>query len=264
MKQRADVLLHRQGLADSREKARVLIMAGRVYMDEVRVEKPAQLLPEEQVLTLRGETDPFVSRGAQKIEKALAEFDVPVQGVVAMDIGAAAGGFTDALLRRGAAHVYAIDVGYGQMDWRLRQDARVTVMERTNARYITADQFPLHPTLTVMDVSFISIKLILPVVCGIMGEKGRVVTLIKPQFEAGREHVGKHGVVRDSAVHERLLTDIRDFAQSMGWGVRRMTWSPVTGPKGNIEFLAELLPGRGTVTDEVIHQLVTEAHRVLS
>lgn len=264
MKQRADVLLHAQGLADSREKARLLIMAGRVYVDEVRVDKPAQLLPADQPLTVRGEDNPFVSRGAQKIEKALALFAVPVQGVVALDVGAAAGGFTDALLRRGAQHVYAIDVGYGQMDWRLRQDARVTVMERTNARYLSQDQFKLPPTLAVMDVSFISITLILPVLANILGEDGRIVTLIKPQFEAGRDQVGKHGVVRDPVVHVRALAGIRDFAETIGWGARRMTYSPVTGPKGNIEFLAELLPGPGKVTDSGIQALVDEAHRQLT
>lgn len=264
MKQRADVLLHAQGLADSREKARLLIMAGRVYMGEVRVDKPAQLLPPDQALLLRGEENPFVSRGAQKIEKALAAFDVPVKDAVALDIGAAAGGFTDALLRRGAAHVYAVDVGYGQMDWRLRQDARVTVMERTNARYLTIGQFARRPTLSVMDVSFISVKLILPALTAIMGDAGRVVTLIKPQFEAGRDQVGKHGVVRDPVVHARVIQDIRDFAHTMGWGARQMTFSPVTGPKGNIEFLAELLPGPGIVSDAHIKALVGQAHQALS
>ncbi len=264
MKQRADVLLFKLGLADSREKARAMIMAGRVYVGEVRVDKPAEAFPEDQQFVLRGEVNPFVSRGAQKIEKALAEFQVPVDGVVAMDVGAAAGGFTDALLRRGAKHVYAIDVGYGQMDWRLRQHPRVTVMERTNARYLTRDQFPEPPTLAVMDVSFISITLVLPALTAILGDTGRVATLIKPQFEAGRGQVGKHGVVREAATHVSVLNAVCEFAAQMGWGVRRMTYSPVTGPKGNIEFLADLQPGEGRVTPQDIQALVAEAHEKLS
>lgn len=253
-----------KGLAKSREQAQRLIMAGQVYVDEVRVIKSSEMLEEDAPLVVRGADQPFVSRGGQKIEQALQHFDVDVEGLICMDIGAAAGGFTDALLRRGAKLVYAIDVGYGQLDWSLRQDERVVVMERCNARELTPDQFPHRPSLTVMDVSFISIRLILPVAAGIMGEKGRFLTLIKPQFEAGREQVGKHGVVRDACVHEKVLQEIRDFCPSFGWSLRGFYYSPVKGPKGNIEFLADIRPGEGDSPDDgSIRAIVTEAHQAL-
>ena len=182
-----------------------------------------------------------------------------------MDIGAAAGGFTDVLLRHGARHVYAIDVGYGQLDWKLRNDERVTVMERTNARALTPEQFSLRPNLTVMDVSFISIRLILPVAAAIMGETGRFLTLIKPQFEAGKGQVGKNGVVREKEIHERVLKEICVFAPSFGWHVRALTFSPIKGPAGNIEFLADIQPVAGQkITEEAIRALVDQAHRELN
>ena len=181
-----------------------------------------------------------------------------------MDIGAASGGFTDVLLRAGAAKVYAIDVGYGQLDWRLRQDDRVVVMERTNARALTPEQFPNHPTLTVMDVSFISIRLILPTAAAIMGQAGRFLTLVKPQFEAGRGQVGKHGVVREAETHQRVLREIRDFCPTIGWHVAGFTYSPIKGPKGNIEFLADIRPGVDiAVDDTAIAALVKQAHAEL-
>ena len=212
-----------------------------------------------------GEIDALASRGGHKIERALEVFQADVSGVVAMDIGAAAGGFTDVLLRHGAKHVYAIDVGYGQLDWKLRQDARVTVMERTNARHLTPEMVPLGPTLTVMDVSFISIRLILPVAASIMGEKGRFLTLVKPQFEAGRGQVGKNGVVREARVHRQVLMSVREYAAEIGWHVAGFTWSPIKGPKGNIEFLADIRPGEGAMpTDEDIASLVQEAHDTLN
>ncbi len=264
MKQRADVMLAAAGLAASREQAQKLIMSGRVYVDEVRVEKPSQQLEEGANLILRGEDAPYVSRGAHKLEKALRFFEADARGLVCLDIGAATGGFTDVLLRAGAKKVYAIDVGYGQLDWKLRQDARVKVMERTNARTLTKEQFPDQPSLTVMDVSFISIRLILPVAAAIMGEQGRFLTLVKPQFEAGRGQVGKNGVVREAETHERVLREIRDFCPSMGWSVQGFTWSPIKGPKGNIEFLADIRPGlSGSVSDEAIRALVAEAHESL-
>ena len=178
-----------------------------------------------------------------------------------MDIGCATGGFTDVLLHAGAAHVYAIDVGYGQFDWNLRQDPRVTLMERTNARNLTGDMFPQQPVVTVMDVSFISIRLILPVAARIMGEEGVFCTLIKPQFEAGKGNVGKNGVVRDAAVHEQVIRDITAFCPTIGWHVEKLSYSPITGPKGNIEFLADIKPGTGDgPTDEDIRSIVSEAH----
>ncbi len=265
MKQRVDALLAANGLAPSREQAQRLIMAGHVYVDEVKVLKPSQLLEENAKLTVRGEADPFASRGAHKIEKALSFFNAEVAGLVCMDIGAASGGFTDALLRRGAALVYAVDVGYGQLEWRLRTDPRVIVMERTNARQLLPGQFPQKPGLCVMDVSFISIRLIMPAAAAVMGQAGRFLTLIKPQFEAGRGQVGKNGVVRLAETHARVLREIRDFCPGIGWTLQGLTWSPIKGPKGNIEFLADIVPGLGEAPDDFhIRLLVDEAHEALS
>lgn len=264
MKSRVDAALVLNGLAKSREQAQALIMAGQVYIGEQKVLKPSEQVEEGAALTVRGLTEDYASRGYKKLEKAIHFFEADVGGLVCMDIGAAAGGFTDVLLRGGARHVYAIDVGYGQLDWRIRNDPRVTVMERTNARTLTPESVPLHPTLTVMDVSFISIRLILPVAAGIMGEGGRFLTLIKPQFEAGRGHVGKNGVVRDENVHVDVLRMIRDFAPTFGWHVAGMTYSPITGPKGNIEFLADIRPGDGpALDDDALRALVAQAHREL-
>ena len=264
MKQRADVWLVTRGMAESREKAQAMIMAGQVYVGEKKVLKSSEQLAEDAPLTLRGVQDHFASRGGHKLEKAMVAFEANVENAVAMDIGAATGGFTDVLLRRGAAHVYAIDVGYGQLDWRLRNDERVTVMERTNARTLTPEQFPLRPNLTVMDVSFISIRLILPTAAKIMGENGRFLTLIKPQFEAGKGQVGKNGVVREKEIHERVLKEICLFAPSFGWHVRALTYSPIKGPAGNIEFLADIQPSEGEpISDDAIRSLVLDAHREL-
>jgi len=261
MKQRIDVWLTTRGMADSREKAQALIMAGQVYVGEKKVLKASEQYAEDAPINLRGVQDAFASRGGHKLEKAITAFQADVSGLTAMDIGAATGGFTDVLLRHGAAHVYAIDVGYGQLDWRLRNDERVTVMERTNARSLTRDHFDRHPTLTVMDVSFISIKLILPVAAAIMGEEGRFLTLIKPQFEAGKGQVGKNGVVREKETHIRVLQEICTFCPSFGWHVENLTFSPIKGPAGNIEFLADIRPGAGReITEEEIARLVNEAH----
>ncbi len=264
MKQRADSLLVSLGLAPSREQAQKLIMAGRAYAGEVKILKASELHTPEAELSIRGELQSWASRGAHKIERALGHFEVDAEGLICLDIGAASGGFTDALLRRGAARVYAIDVGYGQLDWRLRQDARVVVMERTNARTLSKAQFPDDPTLAVMDVSFISIRLILPVLADILGEGGRIVTLIKPQFEAGKGQVGKHGVVREAQIHQRVLREIRDACPIFNWSLRGLTWSPIKGPKGNIEFLGDIRPGESEpISDEQITTLVKEAHQAL-
>ena len=264
MKQRADIRLTETGLVDSRQKAQALIMAGQVYVGERQIKKPSELITDDEELTLRGTVDRIASRGFHKLEKAIEVFRPEVAGRVCMDIGAAAGGFTDVLLRHGAGHVYAIDVGYGQFDYALSQDPRVTVMERTNARTLTPDMFDLHPTLTVMDVSFISITKILPAAIAVMGEKGQVVTLVKPQFEAGRGLVGKNGVVREESTHRAVLRAIADAADQLQWSIRQFTWSPITGPKGNIEFLADLRPGLAPApTDEAIAALVKEAHEAL-
>lgn len=265
-KQRADVALVERGLADSREKAQALIMAGLVYVREVKVLKPSEKIGPEDELRVKGQPHPYVGRGALKLDKALRCFQADVRGCVAMDIGAATGGFTDVLLQNGAKHVYAIDVGYGQLDWKIRNHLDVTVMERTNARYLTAEQLPLHPTLTVMDVSFISVRLILPVAARIMGDEGRFFILIKPQFEAGRENVGKKGVVRDPLVHEAVVRGVAEFAPTMGYRVTQMDFSPIKGPEGNIEYLAELLPEAraGSPVDEAaIRRVVAQAHAAL-
>ena len=264
MKQRVDVWLTARGLAESREKAQALIMAGQVYIGERKVLKASEQAEEDAPVQVRGAQDAFASRGGHKLEKAITAFGADVTGKIAMDIGAATGGFTDVLLRHGAGHVYSIDVGYGQLDWRLRNDDRVTVMERTNARALTPDMFPLRPDLTVMDVSFISIRLILPVAAGIMGEEGRFLTLIKPQFEAGKGQVGKNGVVREREIHERVIREICLFAPSFGWHVRALTFSPIKGPAGNIEFLADIQPRPGEmIAGEAIRDLVRDAHEEL-
>jgi 23S rRNA (cytidine1920-2'-O)/16S rRNA (cytidine1409-2'-O)-methyltransferase len=265
LKHRADLALVQRGLAKSREFAQALILSGRVYVDEKRIDKASDPVGEGENLLIRGEREEWASRGAHKLDKALDVFRVDVTGKIAMDIGAAAGGFTDVLLRRGAAHVYAIDVGYGQLDWKLRQDTRVSVMERTNARVLDAAMFPLRPDLTVMDVSFISIRLILPAAAAVMGEEGRFVVLIKPQFEAGRGLVGKHGVVRDIKTHIQVLMEIRDFLPGMGWRLFGLNHSPIKGPKGNIEFLADIRFGEGpALTEDEIKAAAGRAHLELA
>ena len=242
-KERADAALVKRGLFASREKAQAAIMAGTVYRGENKVNKASETVTETDVLTVRGSANEYVSRGALKLEKALRVFSADLRGKTVMDIGASTGGFTEVCLRNGAKHVYAIDVGYGQLDWKLRNDDRVTVMERTNARYLQAEMFPKPPEVTVMDVSFISIRLILPVAAAMMGDDGIFYTLIKPQFEAGREKIGKKGVVRDLEVHAEVLEEIVGFTESFGWQTVRLDYSPIRGPEGNIEFLAHLTHG---------------------
>ena len=266
-KARADVTLVALGLAPSREKAQALIMSGSVYLREVKVLKPSELIAQadEGALTVRAPQHPYVGRGALKLEKALRVFGIAPTGLTALDIGAATGGFTDVLLRNGAAHVFAVDVGYGQLDWKIRSDPRVTVMERTNARYLTAEQLGgTVPALTVMDVSFISVRLILPAAAALMAGQGLFCILIKPQFEAGREHVGKKGVVRDPAVHESVVRAVRDFAPQIGYRMTGIDHSPINGPEGNIEYLARLQPGEGDgVSDAQIAAAVKAAHEKL-
>lgn len=261
---RADVALVQQKLCESRERAQAAIMEGRVFDGEKRINKPSEVLPSDTILTLRASSgDEYVSRGALKLEKAVRVFRADLKDHVIMDIGSSTGGFTDVCLRNGARHVYSIDVGYGQLDWKLRNDPRVTVMERTNARYLEPSQFPDRPSVTVMDVSFISIRLILPVAAGIMGDNGVFYTLIKPQFEAGRSKVGKNGVVRDADTHKAVLSDILAFVEKMGWQIAALDFSPITGPKGNIEFLAEIRKKSTSdtgITAGQIDAVVAEAH----
>lgn len=266
-KKRVDVALVERGLAQSREKAQALVMSGVVYIGENKVDKAsAQVIPEDELIVRQTGTG-YVSRGALKLEKGLAVFGVEAKDRVAMDLGASTGGFTDVLLQNGAAHVYAIDVGYGQLDWKLRNDPRVTVMERTNARYLTADDLPLRPTLGVMDVSFISITKILPAAAAIMGENGEFISLIKPQFEAGRDRVGKKGVVRDAQVHLDVVKEILHFIDAdMGWTAQNLSFSPIKGPEGNIEFLVHILPkerATHSVTEQEAAEVVRQAHESL-
>jgi len=265
-KRRADVTLVQQQLCESRERAQTAIMEGRVFLGERRINKASEMIGYDEILFLRDADNNYVSRGALKLEKAIRVFNANLKDCVVMDIGSSTGGFTDVCLRNGAAHIYSIDVGYGQLDWKLRNDPRVTVMERTNARYLESEMFPEHPTVTVMDVSFISIRLILPVAAKIMGENGVFYTLIKPQFEAGRNKIGKNGVVRDAETHRNVLNGIIQYTDSIDWHTVNIDYSPITGPKGNIEFLAEIRKKdvSKTVTPEEVDKIVTEAHNHMS
>ena len=266
-KQRADVALCARGLAPSRERARALIEAGLVYAGNLPVKKAAQQVGAEEMLEVRGEVCPYVSRGGFKLEKALRSFGVDVAGVVAIDVGASTGGFTDVLLQSGAARVYAVDVGTAQLDLRIEADARVVKMEQTNARTLTREMFAPAPTLGVMDVSFISILKILPALRQVLGDGGsRLISLIKPQFEAGRELLGKKGVVSKPAVHERVLRDVAALAPECGWRVRALDFSPIKGGDGNLEFLADFIPddSRQSSPDaQQIRDLVRRAHESL-
>ncbi|MBN3522314.1 TlyA family RNA methyltransferase [Paenibacillus apiarius] len=238
-KERIDVLLVEQGYYDSREKAKKAIMAGLVYTNEERIEKAGMKVPRDVSIKVKGALHPYVSRGGLKLEKAIRQFGLSFDGSVMLDIGASTGGFTDCALQNGASQVYAIDVGYNQLDWSLRNDERVHVMERTNFRYMEPEHLEgPQPDTATIDVSFISLKLILPPLKRLLASGGRVVALIKPQFEAGREKVGKSGVVRDPNTHEQVLRDVLDFAASIGFHLEGLTYSPITGGEGNIEFLA--------------------------
>ena len=253
-------------LCESRERAQAAIMEGRVFLAGKRINKASELIGPEEILTLKSTGNEYVSRGALKLEKAVRVFNAELKDAVIMDIGSSTGGFTDVCLRNGAKIVYSIDVGYGQLDWRLRNDSRVVVMERTNARYLEPGMFSVRPSITVMDVSFISIRLILPAAAEVMGENGVFYTLIKPQFEAGRKYIGKNGVVRDPETHLSVLREIITFADNMDWQVNRLDYSPITGPKGNIEFLAEIRKRNGLckeITQEDLREVVYNAHRTL-
>ncbi|HOG00356.1 MAG: 16S/23S rRNA (cytidine-2'-O)-methyltransferase TlyA [Firmicutes bacterium ADurb.Bin248] len=259
---RADLRLVELGLCESREKARAVIMSGRAYLGETRVEKPGQNVPEDCLIELRGEENPFVSRGGLKLEKALSKYGVDLAGAVCADVGASTGGFTDCMLRRGAAKVYAIDVGYGQLDWKLRSDPRVAVMERTNARFMEPAWFAGPLDFASTDVSFISVRLILPGIYACLREGAQSVVLVKPQFEAGKGKVGKNGVVRDPALHVQVLCDAARFADSLGFASEAMDYSPIRGPKGNIEFLL-LLRKSGAIDPDAAADIEARARRVV-
>ncbi len=242
-KVRLDQLLYDRGYTESRERAKTTVMSGLVFVNGQRVDKPGTAVDPEAAIEVRGEAIPFVSRGGFKLDKALKVFPVDPAGKACIDCGASTGGFTDVLLQHGAAKVYAVDVGYGQLAWKLRTDPRVVNLERTNLRYVTEEQIPELLDLAVMDVSFISIRLVLPAVRALLKPGADLICLIKPQFEAGREEVGKKGVVRDEAVHARVIRDILDFAPSIGLSVMGLDFSPIKGPEGNIEYICHLKNG---------------------
>lgn len=268
-KKRLDVLLVERGLVESREKARRLIMEGIVFSGDERLEKPGTKVPVTIPITIKGEKMRYVSRGGYKLEKALQTFSVSVKDKVMIDIGSSTGGFTDCALQHGARYVYAVDVGYNQLAWKLRQDERVIVMERTNFRYMKPEDLTKElPEFATIDVSFISLKLILPVLKTILVPGGDCIALIKPQFEAGREKVGKKGIVRDPEVHKEVVQDIITFARGEGYDILNLTYSPITGGDGNIEFLVHL-HWSGTKEEGVnrlpktIETIVKDAHNEL-
>lgn len=236
-KKRLDTLVYELGYAESREKAKTLIMAGNVYVDGQKSDKPGTSYNTNVKVEVRGETPRYVSRGGLKLEKAMNVFDISLQDCVAMDIGASTGGFTDCMLQNGAKKVYSIDVGYGQLAWKLRTDDRVVNMERTNIRYVTKEQVPDEIDFFSVDVSFISLKLVLPTARNLMRDNAKAICLIKPQFEAGREKVGKKGVVRDPAVHIEVIETITNFCLENGFNILGLDFSPIKGPEGNIEYL---------------------------
>lgn len=261
-KVRLDLLLTERGLTESREKARTAIKNGQVFVAGQCIEKPGMMVDSLAAVELRGEVCPYVSRGGWKLEKALAYFHIDPTGYVCSDCGASTGGFTDCLLQKGARKVFAIDVGSDQLAEKLRDDPRVVSMEHTNVRHITPGQLCEQMDLCVIDVSFISLQLVLPAVAALLKESGRVICLIKPQFEAGKERVGKNGVVRDAAVHADVVRDVCRQAETLGLGVQGVTFSPVKGPEGNIEFLALLQRGAKSVPAD-IQVIVRQAHDIL-
>ena len=262
-KERLDVLLVSLGLAESRAKAQATIMAGEVYVNGQKADKSGMEVDITANIEVRGSACPYVSRGGLKLEKALKNFGVDPTGYVCSDSGASTGGFTDCLLQQGASKVFAIDVGYGQLAWKIRNDPRVVVMERTNIRYVTPEDLGEMLDLSVIDVSFISLGLVLPVVKTLLKPTGQVLCLIKPQFEAGKDKVGKKGVVRDPAVHEEVLQNFISLAKSLDFTIRNLTFSPVKGPEGNIEFLAHLSMQPGEDSYLAPGDLVAQAHAAL-
>ncbi len=240
-RERLDSLLIQRGLVSAREEGRRRILAGEVLVKDQSVTKAGALVDKDVPIRLRGKATPFVSRGGSKLEKALEEFEVKAKGVIALDVGASTGGFTDCLLTRGARRVYAVDVGYGQLDWKLRNDPRVVVMEKKNIRYLQPEELPERPGLAVVDVSFISLRLVLPKVRDLLAEGGKILALIKPQFEVGKGKVGKGGVVRSPEEHDRVLLEIKEAAEAIHLEVSGVTESPLLGPKGNKEFFIYLV-----------------------
>ena len=263
-KKRLDVLLTEQGYADTRSKAQAIIMSGLVYVNGQKADKPGISYEETVSLEVRGAVCPYVSRGGLKLEKALRDFGVKPEGFVCSDSGASTGGFTDCLLQQGASKVFAIDVGYGELNWKIRNDPRVVVMERTNIRYVTPEDIGEPLDLSVIDVSFISLRIVLPAIKNLLKEgKGQVLCLIKPQFEAGRENVGKNGVIREPSVHKEVLDNFVSLAKELDFTILGLTFSPVKGPAGNIEFLGHLTLAEAEGIEPDTADVVAQAHKTL-
>ncbi len=263
MKERLDVLLVKRGLASSREKAKAVIMAGSVYVDNQKEDKAGTMFADTVKIEVRGNTLKYVSRGGLKLEKAMTHFDVSLEGKVCMDVGSSTGGFTDCMLQNGAVKVFAIDVGHGQLDWKLRNDPRVVCMEKTNIRYVVPEDLGEAADFSSIDVSFISLTKVLLPVYHLLKPQGEVVCLIKPQFEAGREKVGKKGVVRDPKVHEEVIQKVMEYARSIGYVVRHLEYSPIKGPEGNIEYLLHIRKNPEGTLEELpadIQRTVALAH----
>ena len=255
MKERLDVLLVNLGLAPSREKAKAIIMAGQVYVNGQKEDKAGSTFDINSPIEVRGSTLKYVSRGGLKLEKSIANFGVELEGKVCMDVGASTGGFTDCMLQNGAVKVFSVDVGHGQLDWKLRNDERVVCMERTNIRYLTPEEVGEPVDFVSIDVSFISLTKVLEPVKALMKERGQIVCLIKPQFEAGREKVGKKGVVREKSTHEEVIFQVIEYAKSIGFAVLNLEFSPIKGPEGNIEYLIHLKKWPNPVEDALLEDL---------
>lgn len=265
MKQRLDVALVERGLIASREKAKVVIMEGLVYVNGQKSDKAGAQIKDDDKIEIRGETMRYVSRGGKKLEKAMQVFPISLDGCVCIDIGASTGGFTDCMLQNGAVKVYSVDVGYGQLAWSLRNDERVVNLERTNIRYVTDEQIPEPVDFISVDVSFISLTLVLPVAWRLLREGAQMVCLVKPQFEAGKDKVGKKGVVREPSIHREVIEKVADCAAELGFALRGLDYSPIKGPEGNIEYLLFLQKGgeENVLSEELIAQVVSQAHENL-
>lgn len=267
MKERLDVLLVQKGLCASREKAKAIIMAGQVYVDGQKEDKAGSMFKEEALIEVRGSSLKYVSRGGLKLEKAMSHFDIRLSGKVCMDVGASTGGFTDCMLQNGAVKVYAVDVGHGQLDWKLRNDPRVVCMDKRNIRYVTPEDIEEKVEFSSIDVSFISLTKVLLPVRNLLSSDGEIACLIKPQFEAGREKVGKKGVVRDQKIHEEVIDTVISYASGIAFEVKNLEFSPIKGPEGNIEYLLHLKKREeGFEQHEFginVEEVVKEAHRTL-
>ena len=262
-KKRLDVALFELGLVESREKAKALIMAGQVYVNGQKSLKAGDNIKPDDKIEVRGEKMPFVSRGGYKLDKAMKSFELSLDGKICMDVGASTGGFTDCMLMNGAVKVYSIDVGYGQLAWKLRSDERVVNLERTNFRYVTREQVPDEIDFSSVDVSFISLKLILPVLYSLLKADGEAVCLVKPQFEAGREKIGKKGVVRDKAVHLEVIDNCIGYARESGFKIKGLDFSPVKGPEGNIEYLLYITKSEIDEPETDASMIVNNSHETL-